>query len=216
MDPAEARRRDHRRQDALRLYLRLPQPRPGEVRRQGDPRRPRRSGQPRRRDQSGDARGVLRVAGQSQHAPGRHRRRIRHRPPPRRADGGRQHLLHALPAASARTRRRLRAAFGDQVPRRPRRPARRCHRRPCGNIDPGALLRPQGHDRRRALGAGCLPGVARPQDPGAAHGPPLRQRAGRGRIPCRAPQGFSGAFPRPAGLPPVRTGPAPDGASPAA
>ena len=40
-----AGRRDHRRQDALRLHLRLSQPRPGEVRREGHPRRHDRSDQ---------------------------------------------------------------------------------------------------------------------------------------------------------------------------
>ena len=63
---------------------------------------------------------------------------------------------------------------------------RRRHRRPQGIPGSGAVLRAQGHDRRRIVGAGCLPGAARDQDAGPAHAPPFRQCPGHRRVPCRA------------------------------
>ena len=43
-------------------------------------------------------------------------------------------------------------------------------------IDEMRFFRRQGNDRRQHLGHGCLPGPARPEDPGTAHGTALCQR----------------------------------------
>ena len=101
----------------------------------------------------------------------------RDRPRRRRQAGGRQHLLHALPATAPDAGRRCERALHDQIPGRPRRPdGRRRHlcRRRAGQTR--APLWPERHDRRRDERTRCPAGDARPEDAHAAHGPPLPER----------------------------------------
>ncbi len=120
----------------------------------------------------------------------------------RHPDALRQHLLQSLVAAAAGTGLRPGAALGHQVPERPQRHGRR-HRRRRRQRGPGrAPGLPAERRRRRAGPLRQLPGAARPEDPGAAHGAPLRERRDDRRLAGRPPQGRAGLLPRP-GQPPA-------------
>ena len=113
---------------------------------------------------------------------------------------GRQHVRHAAAAAAAQARRRPRDPRGDEVHRRPLRPAdgRRGHRRrrrstsccaPCAR----STARPRARSRASSPCAGCARCPVRLQAVGG-------QRAGAGGAPGGAP----GRAPRP--LPGLRRG----------
>ncbi len=102
----------------------------------------------------------------------------------RRARRRRQHVRDAVPAAAARARRRHRRALDHEVPRRPlrrRRRVRRGHERSRGRASGSAFL-------QNAIGAvpspfDCYLVLRGIKTLGGAHGPALRERAGR-RRPC--------------------------------
>ena len=92
--------------------------------------------------------------------------------------GRRQHLRQPLLPAAAGARLRHRRALDDQVPERPLRRGRRR----CWSSATSASWRDQLAFLQNAVGAiagpvRLLPGAARPEDAGAAHGAALRQRA---------------------------------------
>ena len=204
-------RRGAGRPDALRLHLFLHDPRADQVWREGAPCGHARPGPAASRHEPPDQGGLLRIARQPQHAPGRHRRRGPDCPRRRRQAGGRQHLLHALPAAAPGAGRRCERALHDQIPGWPRRPdggRRHLCRRRAGQTR--APLRLERHDRRRDERARRPAGDARPEDAHAAHGPPLPECPGHCRTAGAPPRHQRRALPRPAQLPPTRTRHAPD------
>ena len=139
--------------------------------------------------------GVGRDADQPHAGHRRHPRRVRDRTRARRAGRRRQHVRHAVPPAAARARRRHGRALRHQVPRRSLRRRRwvRGHQRPR---DRGAHRLPAERGRRGAEPVRLLPRAARHQDARRAHGASLRERAGGGHAPARAPRGLAGALPR--------------------
>ena len=97
----------------------------------------------------------------------------------------------------ARPRRRHRPALDDEVPRRPLRRHRRLRRRRTTRRSPSGC----GSCRSRSgpcPGRSTLARAARPEDARGAHGPALRERACRRRLPRGAPAGHTGLWP---GLP---------------
>ena len=208
---AGAGRRDPGRPHAVRLHLLVFAPWPGPLWRDGAPcghDRPRPRGRGADRQ---DPRAVPRNPRQPQHAPGGHRCRVGPGPRPGRQGGGGQHLLHALPAAALAAGCGCERALHDQVPRRPWRSDRRRGRVCRCRAGPArAPVRPERHDWRGDVGTRRPPGDARPENPGAAHGPPLPERAEGGRIHRRPPGCGGRALPRPAQLCAARAGPAAD------
>ncbi len=207
--PAPAGRRGGARRRRLRRHV--PPDRQGVRRRRApvDGGRPHRPGGP----GPGVARGHGDRVGREPHQPGdggrRHRGGGRGRARPRRAPGGRQHVRHAVPAATAGPRRRRGGALLDQVPGRAFRRGRRV--RGAERRRPG--VRARIHAERgggHPVAGRLLPRPARGQDAGRPHGPPLRQRPRRRRGAGRAPRGRAGAVAGPARAPRARRGQAPD------
>ena len=119
------------------------------------------------------------------------------------ADRGRQHVRHALPAATAGPWRRHRHALGHQVPWRPlgrgRWAGRHQPRRPGG----AAALPPE-RRRRGAVAVRLLAGAARHADTGGPHGARLRQCHCHRLLARRAARGAARLLPRPARQPGAR------------
>ncbi len=114
---------------------------------------------------------------------------------PQGAGGGGQHLRHSISAAATGAGRPLRRAQHHQVPGR----SLGCGRR--GNPDQRCRsLRAAEIPAERHRGGsgtdGLLAGAARPEDAGAAHAAPLRQRPAGGRIPGRPPGSEASVLPR--------------------
>ena len=131
-------------------------------------------------------------------------------PRQRRPVRGRQHLRHPVPAAPARARGRRRRALDDQVPGRPLRRGRRPGRRRTTTSWAEELFFIRNATGAVSVALQRLPGPARPEDPGRAHGTPLPGGPRRGRLPARPPPGAGGALAGPGHPPRLRGGPPPD------
>ena len=107
----------------------------------------------------------------------------------------RQHLPVALLPAAARVRRRHRAALDHQVHQRPLGRGRRGHR--GARSGAGRAHRVPAERAGHLRGAvRLLPGAARHQDAGAAHGGAQPQRAGDRALAGAAPEDLESASPR--------------------
>ena len=180
------------------------------------PHRPTRLSTPRcARDEAGLGRDADQPAAEPRR-PARDRRDLpRARHPLRR----RQHLREPLRAAAARARLRHRRALDDQVPERPlrrdRRRRRRRRRRPARAAARAARL-PAERGRRDRRPVRQLPGAARREDAGAAHGAARRERARARALARAAAAGRARPLPGARVAPAARARAPPDGAASAA
>ncbi len=188
--------------DVRQLDLAVPRPgRPAARRRRAH----RRHHRPRRRHR-GLCRRRQRHLLRDDREPRLHDRRSR-RPRPDRARGGcaadrRLDARHAAAVPAPRARRARGAALRDEVPERPPRRARRRHlrrrRRSASDSQPADRHRRRGRARH---GLAAAPGHAHA---GAAHGAPVRERAGDRRLAREPRRCGVGALSRPAVAPAAR------------